>query len=373
MRVLTVGNRYPADGGGGYEAVWRALVAHLRGTGDLVEVLTSDERGPALPGVHRELPWYWSRDDWRGLRRRAAVRLQRDALTIFAGHMERLRPDVVVWVSMGGLPLALVSASGTREVALVHDGWPIYGAEVDPCVTRDGWSPGGVATWSFNSSFARDRCAGALGDPAPERMRVDHPGVDPVRFAPAAAPPWAGRLAVVGRVEPRKGVADAVHALAYDDSWSLTITGPAERDYDTEIEALAHDLEVRERVRLTGPAPDVRAAYAGADVVLFPPVWEEPFGLVPLEAMSVGRTVVASGTGGSAEYLRHEMNCLLVPPGDPTALAAAVARLAGDPALRAQLVAGGHRTAAMFTEQRWCEAVAGMLRQAHGPDAQILP
>ena len=45
--------------------------------------------------------------------------------------------------------------------------------------------------------------------------------------------------------------------------------------------------------------------------VLFPVRWEEPWGLVPLEAMAVGTPVVASGRGGSAEYLRDGENCLL--------------------------------------------------------------
>ena len=370
MRVLTVGNRFPASGGGGYEAVWRALVAYLRAAGDEVDVLTTDEPGPAIDGVHRDLPWHWIDGAWRDLGRREARRLEGRAVEILADHVQRFAPDVVVWLSMGGLPLGLISRSGHPEVGLVHDGWPVYGATVDPAAARGGWDPAGVRTWSFNSAFVRARCLDALGHPAPERLRVDHPGVDPAVFAPAdadAGAGWAGRLAVVGRVEPRKGVADAVAALVHDASWSLSVTGPHERDHATEIAVLAEDLGVAARVDLTGPTDDVRGAYVRADAVLFPPVWEEPFGLVPLEAMSVGRPVVATGTGGSAEYLRDEENCLLVPPGEPEALARAVARLARDPALRQHLVTGGRATAAAFTEQRWCAAVATAIRAAADP------
>src|SRR5689334_5009168 len=73
------------------------------------------------------------------------------------------------------------------------------------------------------------------------------------------------------------------------------------------------------------------AVLAGADAVLFPVRWAEPWGRVAIEAMATGRPVVATGRGGSAEYLRHEHNALVVAPDDAAALAAAVARLAAGP------------------------------------------
>ena len=82
--------------------------------------------------------------------------------------------------------------------------------------------------------------------------------------------------------------------------------------------------------------------------MLFPSVWDEPWGLVPLEAMAVGRPVVASGVGGTREYLEDGVNALTVPPADPEAIVSAVRRLATDPALREQLRRGGAETAARF-------------------------
>jgi glycosyltransferase involved in cell wall biosynthesis len=92
--------------------------------------------------------------------------------------------------------------------------------------------------------------------------------------------------------------------------------------------------------------------YERTDAVLFPVTWHEPWGLVPLEAMAVGRPVVATGTGGSGEYLVDGENALLVPPGDARALATAVERLRDDPGLRERLVAAGCRTAAEHGEAR---------------------
>jgi glycosyltransferase involved in cell wall biosynthesis len=102
----------------------------------------------------------------------------------------------------------------------------------------------------------------------------------------------------------------------------------------------------------------LQEVYAEADAVLFPVQWEEPWGLVPLEAMAVGRPVVATGTGGSAEYLRHEDNCLLFQPRDSAAaLAEAVESVARSDDLRTRLRDGGLRTAARFTQDAYDDAI----------------
>jgi glycogen synthase len=97
------------------------------------------------------------------------------------------------------------------------------------------------------------------------------------------------------------------------------------------------------------PREELPARYAAADAVLFPVRWREPWGVVPLEAMGVGRPVVATGRGGSGEYLRDGENALLFDAEDPAALAARVERLASDEMLRARLRAGGLETARSHT------------------------
>jgi glycosyltransferase involved in cell wall biosynthesis len=110
------------------------------------------------------------------------------------------------------------------------------------------------------------------------------------------------------------------------------------------------------------PREELPAAYAGGDVTLFPVRWAEPFGLVPLEAMAVGRPVVASGRGGSGEILRDGANCLLVDPDQgPAALAARIRELADDPALRARLREGGLRTVAEIVAERFDDTVLGIV------------
>jgi glycosyltransferase involved in cell wall biosynthesis len=83
--------------------------------------------------------------------------------------------------------------------------------------------------------------------------------------------------------------------------------------------------------------------------------------------MAVGTPVVATGTGGSGEYLSDGRNALVVGRGaGPADVAAAVDRLAGDAELRRRLVAGGHATAARYTERAYNEAIEAALLAAAG-------
>jgi glycosyltransferase involved in cell wall biosynthesis len=100
--------------------------------------------------------------------------------------------------------------------------------------------------------------------------------------------------------------------------------------------------------------------------VVFPVTWDEPWGLVPIEAMAHGVPVVASGRGGSAEYLRDGENALLHRAGDPASLAAALRRLAESPELRARLRAGGAETAPRHTARRFNEQLEALLLDAAG-------
>ena len=331
MRVLTVGNRFPPAGTGGYERVWEAAVAGLRAAGHDAVVLTPPELG-----------WYWRDHAFPRKRLDEVLRLERRNRRVLDGHLAGA--DLVVWFAMGGMSLSLLARPRVPQLAVVHDGWPLYGPGVDQG-TRRGWPKDRVTWWSCNSAFTRDAIVARAGI---ERARtsVESPGIDPAAFPASEPPPWRGELLVLGRVEEAKGVADAIAGLP--DGMRLTVAGPGEREHRTALEGSADA-----RVRFTGPTADPAAAIAAADAVLFPVRWDEPWGLVPLEAMAVGRPVVATGTGGSAEYLRHEENALLVPKEDPAALRAAAERLRDQPELRARLVAGGRATAARYDQAAW--------------------
>ena len=257
----------------------------------------------------------------------------------------------MIWFGLGGLSMSLIGRAARASVpalGVVHDGWMLY-APMRDAWHRLLWRRLTIDTglWTFNSEFAR---AGTLARVPIERTEVVPPGVEAELFPPAAPRDWGWRLAVVGRVAPQKGVDVALRALDDLPDAQLEVTGPG----------TAPGAHPRAVFRGPVPRPRLHAAYAAADAVLFPVTWDEPFGLVPLEAMSVGRPVVATGTGGSAEYLRDEENCLLVPRGDAQALAAAVRRLAAEPELRERVVAGGRATAARLTQAAFLERICAL-------------
>jgi glycogen(starch) synthase len=380
VRVLSVGSVYPPHLLGGYEVIWQGVTRRLSAEGHDSAVLVTGYRNPAVaadapedPGVHRELDWYWQDHTWPRLGLRARIKLERRNAERFDRHLRDFRPDVVAFWPMGGVSLSLITRAqraGLPTVFFLLDPWPIYGPGQDQWLAT--WSgPAGrrlrrpaerltglpttldltQGRWIACSEWMR-RGSGLRLTPCQERVLT--PGIE-ARFLaspPAAPAPWGWRLLYLGRVVEQKGVMTAVEALAtLPPEATLTIVGPGDAVYRTALERRAAALRVRERVFFAAQVgrEETIAAYAGADVFLHPVMWREPWGLAPLEAMAVGRPVVATGQGGSADFLEDGANALLHAPGDATALAAAVTRLAEEPDLRERLIAAGRRTAETHT------------------------
>ena len=323
MRVLSVGNSYGPGRVGGYELMWQAVSDELRRRGHDVRVLTPPE-----------LRWYWRDHRWPKRLRLLAPWIERHNRRVFAAAAAEA--DLVSFWSMGGLSMSLVAHR--PAIAVVHDPWPDYGPIVDPVARRRPPALPEEPLWV--SEFVRRGRPGA----------VVPSGYDAEVYAEAPARAWPEqpRLLLPGRIDARKGHRVALAAFGGE----FVVAGDGDTRVEGELRAAG--------VELLGPLepPALAEAYAQADAVLFPVEWDEPWGLVPLEAMAVGRPVVATGTGGSGEYLRHEHNCLLVDPGDARGLRSAVARLGEDPELRAHLRAGGRETAARHTLSAFVVRVA---------------
>jgi len=120
----------------------------------------------------------------------------------------------------------------------------------------------------------------------------------------------------------------------------------------------------RARVRMVGAVPnrELHRYHAGASVFLAPATGHESFGVILVEAMAAGVPVVASDIPGYREVVRADRDGLLVPPGDPHALAASVGRILRDPELATRLRAAGRERAEAFT---W-DAVAPRLEAIYG-------
>jgi glycosyltransferase involved in cell wall biosynthesis len=130
---------------------------------------------------------------------------------------------------------------------------------------------------------------------------------------------------------------------------TLEVQGTGDAGEESRLQAVASSLGVADRISFERvPRSALPERYRAADVCVFPSEWEEPFGLVPLEAMACGTPVVATGTGGSGEFLVDGGNCVRFTAGSADSLADAVRRLAADEALRSRLIAAGFPTAEYF-------------------------
>jgi glycogen(starch) synthase len=387
VRVLSIGNMYPPHHLGGYELVWQAATQALRAAGHDVRVLTSDVRlaggpqatGSEEPDVHRELRWYWHEHRFPRTGWRFRLALERHNQGVLAGHLDDFGPDLVAWWAMGGMSLSLigqVAAAGLPAVAFANDDWVVYGPQVDawirsfagrPRLARRVAAATGIPTrfaseavehWVFCSELVRRTALAA--QPAIRSSSVAPSGVSELFLRTAPAQEWSGRLLYVGRIDPRKGIDVAVAALGrLPEPARLTVAGGGDERERARLGDQVRALGLQARVEMLGPCSRerLREVYEAADAVVFPVRWAEPFGLVPLEAMGVGRPVLASGRGGSAEYLVDGENCLLFDPDEPASLAAAVGRLAAEPELRERLVRGGAATAPRYSESRYNDAV----------------
>ena len=161
---------------------------------------------------------------------------------------------------------------------------------------------------------------------------------------PAEAP----LLLALGRLHENKAFDVLLAALAQVPRAHLWLAG--EGPLRAALEAQARRLGIAERVRFLGWREDTAALLAAADMLVCPSR-HEPLGNVVIEAWSAGLPVVAAASAGPAALIREGETGLLVPVEDAAALAAAIGRLAGDPALKKRLSAAGRAAyAAEFSE-----------------------
>ena len=179
-------------------------------------------------------------------------------------------------------------------------------------------------------------------------------GIEVERFAKATPSPTTGPTVLfVGRHESRKGLRVLVEAMAgLAAEVRLWIAG--EGSETAELQArTAGDPRVTWLGRLDDA--EIASRMRGADVLCAPSLHGESFGVVLLEGMAASTPVVASDLPGYRNVAVPGTHALLVPPGDARALAAVLARVLGDAALAARLVAAGELRAAELSMERLAE------------------
>ncbi len=270
----------------------------------------------------------------------------------------------------GGVPLILWASRWAHPKSAAHalsylplrrlyrsaDAVVTYGPHVSAYVAARGAHNVHVAPQSVDNDFWRSPEIAAPGDPRwPEGAEV--------------------RFLFVGRPAAGKGVPVLVAAwraaklsspavalvLAGVGSGSGFDTGPGSID--------AHDEVPGAPIVCLDPLEpeQLRDVYAACDVLVVPSVptrtFREPWGLVVNEAMNRGLAVIATDAVGAAAggLVRDGENGLVVAAGDARALAAAIARLAGDPQLRRRMGSAGRADVLAFSHDAWAEGFSRAL------------
>lgn len=286
------------------------------------------------------------------------------------------RPDAAAWAILGGViaeipdgavvlldgliasaapELLVPEAHRLRLVVLVH--MPLdNGLPDDRAATRERAVLSAVAAVVTSSTWTRRRLLDrhAL---RPSQVHVAQPGVDVAAVAPGTAA--GGELLCVAAVTPDKGhdvLLTALGTVAHP-SWRCIFVGALNRDpgFADHLRRQAGEEGIGSRVHFVGTRTgnDLDAAYAAADVLVLASR-AETYGMVVTEALSRGLPVIAAAVGGLPEALGRVADGsrpgLLVPPGDPVALAGALTSWLDDADLRQRLRHAARERRAALTD-----------------------
>lgn len=371
LRILHVINMGTTCGGA--ERLLADLVVAQRSAGHQARVLASDRPGSG----HRYADVTWHQPAAATLGQRLAGQVRnRHAREALAAELTRWRPDVVHLHTVGMIaPATLGLLRDVPTVLTVHGPEPFLRTTERWCLPADHFRAGDEAVLNGRGRLVTALYRTLVGPLWRHRLRVVDQFVAPSRYlgtvmardfrptmvvpngvvAPgprAAGPREHPSVVFVGRLLRGKGpqvLLDAVPAvLAAHPGVRVTIcgAGPLTDRLREQIDRLG----IGHAVALTGwlEAADVRRRVAAADVAVIPSVWPEAFGLSCAEAFALGTPVVASDVGGLPEMVEPDRTGLLVPPGDPGALAGAVNRLLAEPATRHRLATAARERVAGY-------------------------
>jgi glycosyltransferase involved in cell wall biosynthesis len=255
--------------------------------------------------------------------------------------------DVIFVRKPYDMPAALVAKRRSGARAFYKSGGTEFFPGYRYCVKRlDGF----LACSRFNADQIRSRTG--------LTPRVHYEGVNPVLFHPLERD-WALResfgidrgafvVVSVARLVGWKGfqyVIEAMQALRPLGRFHCLLVGDG--DYRPSLEARVKEFGLGDVVTIARGVPQTEVAryYSIADAAVFPSIGDEAFGIAAVEAMACGVPVIASTSGGMVETIVDGETGFLVRPRDAEAIAAALSRLAGDPAKAQAMRENGHRRA----------------------------
>lgn len=364
-RILVVTNLLPPQEMGGYGRTMWEFARELLARGHEVRVLTADmphllrkpgpEHAALEPNVERVLRLC---GDWKDgavvvepdVARRQAIVRENHRLIMRA--IEDFRPDVIMAGNLDFVGYFFIQPALDRGIPVLHrlgNAFPGYDPAQSPrgplfCLAGcSEWVNRGLREKSYPIS----------------RYEVVPPGSPLTEYFRAWTPQRERlRIAYAGLLMPYKGAHVLVTALAYlkraGIEFECTLAGDTTRpDYIESLRAIAGQHGFLDWLHFSGflGKRELAGLFARSNVLVFPSVFEEPFGKTQIEAMAAGLLVVSSGSGGASEIVEDGKTGLLFKGGDPRDLAEKLLSAHRHPRAVEQIALAGQARAFEFTTE----------------------
>ena len=410
MRILFISNLFPPNFVGGYEIACHHVAQGLVRHGHEVHVLTSGAGGGEeedLFTLHKMLHSYF---DYRAGTYSAIPpkEIESHNYLVTRDVIAKTRPDVVYIWSLSQVSLAPAVAAEEGRVSVVYHIFD-YSLLGTTRVTQMVHIPRLLerTIMSFRSIFQHKDNQHELICTESLQMRnvifgshflydkfvqkgiyvqkshVVHYGVDTSSggFTRKEEGNSArGKLLYVGRLSPDKGIHVLLQAVQIlrrsqpQKGFSLTIVGEGGESYARDLRSLVSEYQLENIVSFVGKVDreQIPALYREHDLLIFPSSWEEPFGIVILEAMASGVPVVGTSVGGAGEILRDQENSLVCRRDDPDDLAGKIALLLSDHEMADRIAADAwDDVRSRFRLDKTLDSIEQILNDAGKDDANM--
>ena len=371
LRICVVSNYYPPHFIGGYELGCRDVVESLRARGHDVRVLTSTYNVDRPEDDGEVYRWLVSLPPWEPISSGGFFRLLRREIInrrSFSRLCRIFPPDLIYVWNPTGISLSFVFSQPTNIPVcyFVSDHWlsewesdfgyQMWDYQHPRTARRVVWKtllfllaaskllrrpqPPDLRRVQFASRFLKNDAL-AKGKPV-ACAKVIHWGVGVDHEPNQGSSQDPLRLLYVGQVAPHKGVHTAIEALrllvkehGYEGATLTVAGGTVNPEYEQQLRRSVSLSGLESHLCFTGmlAREQLLSLYREHVILVFPSVWNEPFSITVLEAMSSGLAVVGTPTGGSLEILRDGDNALVFPKEDPASCAAQILRLWTEPRL----------------------------------------
>lgn len=353
MRILVISNLFPPNVLGGYELLCAQVCSELQAAGHEIRVLTSGEQmedtahHPVDRSLSLYLPfaepaqylrfrrWFTQHRNY-SVTRRVISKFQPDI--IFVWSQLRLTVGCALAAEESGIPVAY-TMNDEHLAGYINNTQSLKGSIrrlIDERLLQIDARQLRLDHVTCISQTLKSRlCAGGLPF---TNAKVIYQGIPVDQFLPKPIPGTMGSevsLLYVGQLHEYKGVHTLIEAAeqlhAAGRAVSVTICGSGNPGYEARLRQLAARGYGKVRFLSRLPHSDVARIYRSHDVLVFPSIWCEPFGLTHLEAMASGTLVVSTSGGGHGEFLRHRENSLVFEPDSAKDLADKLTLAIDDP------------------------------------------